>query len=228
MSRFAELLIGSGARESTSNRFWRTLLGPLAGIAVFTLAVGSSHTQAGGRGRMMQRSQPGRIGGMPQVGGLGMMTNRVIPGLSMGNPNFNGLPGGGNIAMTNPLAANLANMNAAALANLYGSAALSSGLYGGSSYSNGYGNGYGSYMDPNYAYVKGGADAATSQANFMTSQQQADLLKQRVRAERLTNRRKSLEEAEYERAQDSGAQPRKPSTGQGRPYAPAGSSASDY
>jgi hypothetical protein len=180
---------------------------------------------------MMQRPQPGRIGGMnnpmpgmPQLGGMGTMTNGVIPGLSIGSMNLNGLPGGTNFGMANPLAANLANMNAAALANLYGSAALSSGLYSGGLYSNGYGNGNGSYMDPNYAYLKGGADAAMSQALFMVSQQQADLLKQRVRAERLTNRRKSLDEAEYERGQDTGPQPKKPSTGQGQPYAPG----SDY
>jgi hypothetical protein len=106
-----------------------------------------------------------------------------------------------------------ANPNAAALANLYGSAALANSLYGtagagslysspnGGLYSNGSGSGYGSnyFMDPAYGYLKGGADAITSQGNFLVSQQQAVMLKQKTETERLTNRRKAFDELVYER-----------------------------
>jgi hypothetical protein len=101
------------------------------------------------------------------------------------------------------------NQNAAALANLYGSAALANGLYGtagvGSLLSSPYGGatgygGYGSYyMDPAYGYLKGAADATTAQGNFMASQQQAIMLKYKSDAERLANRRKAFDELIYER-----------------------------
>src|SRR5262249_11711759 len=207
MHRLAQLVAAVRYRQRISNPTWQSRLMPLFGLAALTLAVGSTHGQSAGKGRM-NGPQMGRIGGSnnpissmgyPQTGGIGMMNNRAIPSLPMGSMNFNGYPGVGTFGMAYPFAANLANSNAAALANLYGSGALSSGPYGGNMYSNGYGTGYGPYMDPNYAYLKGGAEVAIAQGNLMVNQQWADLLKQKVRAEQLATR-----EAAYQRAQSRG------------------------
>ena len=93
----------------------------------------------------------------------------------------------------------------------YGS--IYSSPYGGgaSMMSNPYSGGYspGSYYNP-YApytlpdpfgggYLRGGADVIDSQARFLISIQQANLLREQVRAERMANRRRAFEEYLYER-----------------------------
>jgi hypothetical protein len=67
----------------------------------------------------------------------------------------------------------------------------------------GYGSGqnpYGSYYeDPNGAYLRGGAQVIDSQGRFMMYQQQAFLLREQVRSQRVANDRKLFDEYLYER-----------------------------
>jgi len=131
-----------------------------------------------------------------------------------GTNSFN-LPGGlpfltGGIG-TNPLAAlsayGGAGLAAGALATPYGnpyaSAALLSNAYGGgygaSPYSSGYGNSSG-YGTPNSgSYLDPAAEEIKAQGQLMVNQQQAFYIREKVRAERIDNKRKAFDEYIYER-----------------------------
>jgi hypothetical protein len=104
--------------------------------------------------------------------------------------------------IVNPYAALATNPfgGAATLAtNPYGG--YSPGLDGGASlYNNPYGGYYPySYENPLGSYLRGGADVINAQGRFMVSRQQANLLREQVRSERIQNRRRIFDEYLYER-----------------------------
>jgi hypothetical protein len=96
-----------------------------------------------------------------------------------GGMGYGGGAGGGVNPYANPYLA----------ANPYAAADLGASMYG-----------YGGYpYDPTYGYLKGGADVINAQGKLMTNQQQAFLMKEQVRSERLKNRRALFDEYLYER-----------------------------
>ncbi len=64
-----------------------------------------------------------------------------------------------------------------------------------------YGNAYGTSYDPFSGYLRGGAEVINAQSGFLASQQQANLLREQVAAERIANRRRIFDAYQYERAQ---------------------------
>lgn len=56
-----------------------------------------------------------------------------------------------------------------------------------------------SSYDPAGSYLRGGADVIDSQARYLLAIQQANLVREQVRAERMANRRRAFEEYLYER-----------------------------
>lgn len=92
-----------------------------------------------------------------------------------------------------------ANPYSALSANLYGTSPYLSAGYGlgtGSAYGSGYGSGYG---DPLSGYLRGTADIINSEGRSQVSVQQADLMHEQVRRERLENRRRAFDLGLYER-----------------------------
>jgi hypothetical protein len=104
----------------------------------------------------------------------------------------------------NPLAALGAYGGTGAFSSLYGNPYAASALganaygggYGASPYSSGYGGSgtpyTGNYIDP-------GAEEIKAQGQFMVSQQQAYYFREKVRAEKIDNKRKAFDEYLYER-----------------------------
>jgi hypothetical protein len=95
-------------------------------------------------------------------------------------------------AAVNPYASLYANPYASMVSNPYASGA------GYGDYYNPYGYGY---YDPfGYSgYLRGGADVINAQGRFLTSTQQAYMMREQVRSERIANRRKIFDEYLYER-----------------------------
>jgi hypothetical protein len=91
----------------------------------------------------------------------------------------------------NPYAQNILN-SAAPLGSLY------SGLpgYGYDPYQ---GYGYGYYYDPYGGYLRGAASVISSQGQFAINQQQAILVREQIKAERISNRKKAMEQYLWER-----------------------------
>jgi hypothetical protein len=118
---------------------------------------------------------------------------QVRPGLTVGQAAYNistigqalqNVPGFG----MNPYSGGFGNPYASLYANPYGG-------YGGYG---GYYNPYYGYSDPIAGYLYGGAQAIQSQGQLMVSQQQAYLMKEQVRAERIKNKRAAYDEYMYE------------------------------
>ena len=85
-----------------------------------------------------------------------------------------------------------------------GAASMTSSPYEGSVYGpygpGSYYNPYQPYnIDPYGGYMRGGADVIAAQGRFLVNIQQANLIREQVRAERMANRRRAFEEYLYER-----------------------------
>jgi hypothetical protein len=131
----------------------------------------------------------------PYALGFSPMTN---PGLAY--------PGTATNPYLTALGQNLLSGNPYLSGGGYGMASMSSsaGLggvagtgYGGSGYSSAYSSSY--YQDPFNAYLTGAADVIRSQANYMVSAQQANLVKQQVQRDKIENRKRFIEQWLYER-----------------------------
>ncbi len=80
-------------------------------------------------------------------------------------------------------------------ANPYGAGGLANSAYGGAGQ-----NPYGSYYeDPNGAYLRGLGQVTDSQGRFMVNQQQAYLLREQFRSQKIATDRKAFDEYLYER-----------------------------
>jgi hypothetical protein len=121
---------------------------------------------------------------------------QIRPGLSLAQAAFNvstmgqalqNVPGYGFNPYAQLATAGLGNPYASMYANPYG------GGYGG--YYNPY---LSSYYDPYAGYLYGGSAVIQSQGQLMVSQQQAYLMKEQVRAERIKNKRAAFDEYQYE------------------------------
>jgi hypothetical protein len=80
--------------------------------------------------------------------------------------------------------------------NPYGAGSLGAGAYGGGTGQNPYGT---YYEDPNGAYLRGSAQVLDSQGRLMVSQQQAYVLREQARSQRIATDRKAFDEYLYER-----------------------------
>src|SRR5262249_32275714 len=58
---------------------------------------------------------------------------------------------------------------------------------------------YGYYYDPYGGYLRGAADVINAQGKFAVNQQQAVLVREQIKAERIANRRRSMEQYLWER-----------------------------
>jgi hypothetical protein len=112
---------------------------------------------------------------------------QVRPGLTVGQAAYN-------IATVGQALQNAPGLGMNPYAGGFGS--LYSSPYGLGGYS-AYG-GYGGYYDPYASYLYGGASAIQAQGQLMVSQQQAYVMKEQVRAERIKNKRAAFDEYMYE------------------------------
>jgi hypothetical protein len=106
----------------------------------------------------------------------------------------------GNGALTGGTSANVNS-------NPYSAGSLGNNPYGSGTGQNQYSSGYGTYYeDPTGAYLKGAGQVIDSQGRLMLTQQQASVLREKVHADRLANRRKSLDDYLYERSKRPSAE----------------------
>src|SRR5205085_5189876 len=116
----------------------------------------------------------------------------IVPGGGYGNSNpLN--PYANPYLATAALATNMYGTNPGTDASLYSSSPYSSSLYA---------NPY----DPFSGYLRGSADVINAQGKFMVNQQQAFIMNEQYRQERLKSRRAAFEEYLYEREHTPTAQ----------------------
>jgi hypothetical protein len=161
---------------------------------------GQNRTPRAGQGTILPSSQSNLA--------LSVSLQQALLATTLG---LNPYAGVGNVASLSSAYAAGVNPYATLYSNPYSAANPAASLYGGYSsagqYASPYGNPYGSlYQDPNGAYLSGGASVINAQSRFLVSEQLAYQIREQVRGEHVTNRRKLLEEYLYEREKTPSAE----------------------